>query len=137
MSLAELTHHHLPRFTAGGVTVRGFTMSNVTVIFLPANTTSVLQPLDAGINCTFKAYWRKRHLAWVIAELDTDVAARGSHTAADFKPDVKQTIEWASSAWALVRPPSVVCAQHTHTCMAECRCACASVLCACVRVHFL
>lgn len=116
-SLAELTLHSLPRFTAGGMTVRGFTMSNVTVIFLPANTTSVLQPLDAGIICTFKAYWRKRHLAWVIAELDKDIAARGGYTAADFKPDVKQTIEWASSAWALVRPPIFVFAQNPHTCM--------------------
>ena len=32
---------------------------NVKVFYLPANTTSVLQPLDQGIIRTFKLYYRK------------------------------------------------------------------------------
>lgn len=124
------------------MTVRGFKMSNVTVIFLPANTTSIFQPLDAGIICNFKAYWRKRHLSWVIAELDKDIAVKGNKTADDLKPDVKQTIEWASSAWAQVRPPLVCYVHYTRTCMTMYRCACASIMCeqvcfvVCQYVHF-
>jgi hypothetical protein len=34
-------------------------LTNVEVFYLPANTTSVLQPLDQGIIRTFKLYYRK------------------------------------------------------------------------------
>ena len=39
-------------------------LSNVTILFLPANTTSWVQPMDAGIIACFKALYRKLHLAW-------------------------------------------------------------------------
>jgi hypothetical protein len=31
------------------------TFDHIKIIFLPANTTSMLQPLDAGINCKFQS----------------------------------------------------------------------------------
>jgi hypothetical protein len=37
-----------------------YTPTNVELLFLPPNTTSVLQPLDGGIICAFKAYFKKK-----------------------------------------------------------------------------
>ena len=43
---------------------------NIKVIFLPANTTSKLQPLDQGIIQNFKQHYRKRLLRSIIAQAD-------------------------------------------------------------------
>nr|XP_002735421.1 PREDICTED: tigger transposable element-derived protein 6-like [Saccoglossus kowalevskii] len=52
-------------------------LSHVTLKFFPANTTSVLQPLDQGIIRAFKARYRKRLLRSVIAKIDTESSASG------------------------------------------------------------
>ena len=44
--------------------------SNIKVVFLPKNTTSRLQPLDAGIIRNFKVKYRKRLLKCVISRID-------------------------------------------------------------------
>ena len=40
-------------------------LQNTTIFFLPPNATSICQPLDQGIIRTWKAYYRKRWLAYV------------------------------------------------------------------------
>ena len=42
-------------------------LSNVKLVFLPANTTSTLQPLDQGIIANLKVNYRKRLLRSVLA----------------------------------------------------------------------
>ena len=44
--------------------------SNIEVLFLPANTTSKLQPLDLGIIKYFKMQYRKLFLCYVLARID-------------------------------------------------------------------
>ena len=74
--------------------LRGFTFGNVVVVFLPPNTTSVVQPLDAGIIKAFKAGFRRRHVSWIVEELEgaDDVQVN------KVRPNVKQTIEWVRHA---------------------------------------
>ena len=45
-------------------------LSNITLTFLPANTTSVLQPLDHGIIQAFKARYRKYMLQSLLSKID-------------------------------------------------------------------
>jgi hypothetical protein len=45
-------------------------LSNIKVIFLPANTTSLIQPCDQRIIRAFKAHYCEEMRAQIIAELD-------------------------------------------------------------------
>ncbi|CAM2112135.1 unnamed protein product [Caretta caretta] len=41
---------------------------NVSVLFLPPNTTSLLQPMDQSVKATFKAYYLRRMFSMLIKE---------------------------------------------------------------------
>ena len=45
-------------------------LKNIKMIFLHANTTSLIQPWDQGITMAFKAHYRREIRAGIIAELD-------------------------------------------------------------------
>ena len=69
--------------------------SNIELKFLPANTTSVLQPLDQGIIRAFKACYRKL----IISSLPTKIDQ--TQTAAQLCKEltVPYAIHWVSRAW--------------------------------------
>ncbi|XP_043929608.1 tigger transposable element-derived protein 6-like [Protopterus annectens] len=69
-------------------------LANVTFCFLPPNTTSHLQPLDAGIKC-FKSHYRKLQLQHIVQMMD-----------ADSDPDVnlKEAVSFIRAAWKNVSP---------------------------------
>ena len=67
-------------------------LRNTEVIFLPANATSICQPLDQGIIRTWKAYYRRRWLRYVIEEYEADRDPVKTM-------NVLHAIRWSLSAW--------------------------------------
>ena len=63
-----------------------------TILFLPANATSICQPLDQGIIRAWKAHYRKQWLIYVCAEYDKNNDPIKSMT-------VLQAIRWGMTAW--------------------------------------
>lgn len=84
--------------------------SNIKIVFLPKNTTSRLQPLDAGIIQSFKSKYRKRLMRHVIARIKEDLLA--SEIAKEI--DVLQAIEWVVKAWEEVTDETI------KNCFAKC-----------------
>ena len=80
------------------------------MIFLPKNTTSCLQPLDAGIIRNFKVQYRKLLVAHTLAQIDGS-----SLTASEVTKSVHilTAIQWAKQAWEAVKEETVVnCFRH-------------------------
>ena len=67
--------------------------SNIKIVFLPKNTTSRLQPLDAGIILSFKTKYRKKLMRYVIARINDDLFA------SEIDIDILQAITWVADAW--------------------------------------
>lgn len=82
--------YHPPEITEG--------YSNIKVMFLPANTTSKLQPLDLGIIKTFKTYYRKLFIRYVLTKIDTCSTA----TEVVQSITILQAIRWVAEAWKSV-----------------------------------
>jgi DDE superfamily endonuclease len=69
-----------------------YALTNVHIKFLSTNTTSVCQPLNQGIICTWKAYYRQRWLCFAIAQFQEDEDS-------DKVINVLQVICWGITAW--------------------------------------
>ena len=84
--------------------------SNIKVVFLPKNTTSRLQPLDAEIIKNFKVKYRKKLLRHVISRITNDLSA--SDIAKEV--DIIQAITWVAAAWNEVTEKTI------RNCFAKC-----------------
>ena len=77
--------------------------SNIKIVFLPKNTTSRLQPLDAGIIRNFKVKYRKSLVKYVLSRINANASA------AEIVQDVNilMAILWVQRAWKDVTPSTV------------------------------
>lgn len=77
--------------------------TNIKIVFLPANTTSVLQPLNLGIIKNFKLWYRKllfRHVLAKIEECTTASQVTKSLT-------ILHAIRWVAEAWKQVTSDTI------------------------------
>ena len=74
--------------------------SNVKVVFLPRNTTSVLQPADLGIIKNFKVHYRKLLLCHILSKIEE------CNTASEVVQSVTilNAVRWVAQAWEKVTP---------------------------------
>ena len=70
--------------------------SRVKVVFLPKNTTSLLQPLDQGIISSFKAYYLRRTLNYLVTAISGGVESVSSYWKTY---DIKKAIDAISLSW--------------------------------------
>jgi hypothetical protein len=79
---------------------------NIEILCLPPNTTSKLQPMDAGIIASFKCHYRKRQLRHALDALDVGKSP--------YKINQLQAMQWAREAWFnLDQSVLVNCWRHT------------------------
>jgi len=79
--------------------VHGFNclaLSNMSIVFLPPNVTSVVQPLDQGIIASFKVQYRSKLVEWVLSEFDVE---GGSNDLYKVVPNAKQAFLWCYQVW--------------------------------------
>ena len=77
--------------------------SNIKIVFLPANTTAVLQPLDLGIIKTFKVYYRKLLLRHVLSQVEECSSAYDVVQSVN----ILKSIRWIAQAWQMVSSDTV------------------------------
>ena len=65
---------------------------NLEVIFLPPNTTSKLQPMDAGIIAASKRHYRKSQLQYAVDMIDAGESNR-------YKIDPLKAMQWSRAIW--------------------------------------
>ena len=78
-------------------------LSNIKIVFLPKNTTSRLQPLDAGIIRNFKVKYQKSLVKYVLLRINDNAYA------AEIVQDLNilMAIRWVQRAWKDVTPSTV------------------------------
>ena len=82
-------------------------LTNITVQALPPNTTSKVQPMDAGIIAAFKRHYRRLHLQ---NALDRD--ERGETNL--YKVDQLTAMRWSLAAWSEISSATIAnCFRHT------------------------
>ena len=78
---------------------------NVQVLFLPPNTTSLIQPLDQGIIATFKTYYIKRTFQYILDTLDKDKTLTVIDAWKKFS--IKDCVKHAALALSDLRPSTL------------------------------
>ncbi|CAB5351849.1 unnamed protein product [Rhizophagus irregularis] len=72
----------------------GLTLRYTDVHFLPSNTTSKIQPIDAGVIMSFKRHYRHSHVRLLLRYVEA------GNRAEDLRMDILQTIRFIIQAWA-------------------------------------
>ena len=75
-------------------------MTNVTIVFLPPNCTSVVQPLDQGIIVAFKLRFKSKLLEWILSQFDLDQ----QQDLRKVVSNIKQKILWSYKVWTNMDP---------------------------------
>lgn len=82
-------------------------LSNVTIHFLPPNTTSHLQPMDAGIIQNMKVHYRRMQVQYLVDRIDSNRPP---------KLELSDAVRFVKSAWDSVTPETIRnCFRHTKT----------------------
>lgn len=104
-------------------------MSNILLVYLPANTTSVLQPLDQGVIAVVKWHYKQKLARWHLANIELALA---DHNVPN--PDevnVKQAIEWACSLGAMSQTTAfAIVGERQESCQTVC-CKCKTYMYSC------
>ncbi|KAE9054757.1 hypothetical protein PF010_g32401 [Phytophthora fragariae] len=86
-------------------------LTNIKVQKLPANTTTYLQPLDAGVIASFKARFRSLQIDHGIERFEADANVNGQSA---YKIDQLQAMQWSSLLWSSTEAKTVAhCWQNT------------------------
>ena len=72
-------------------------LCNVKLKYLPANTTSILQPLDQGIILAMKRKYRKTQLRYIITQMERSKEKDSSQLSKEI--NVLKAIYWIKQAW--------------------------------------
>ncbi|XP_023314369.1 tigger transposable element-derived protein 6-like [Trichogramma pretiosum] len=80
-------------------------MKNITVVYLPANTTSLIQPCDQGIIRTLKAYYRRTMRERIIQILDNQQNVKANDIAK--KTSLLDALHQIKEAWSYVSSETI------------------------------
>jgi hypothetical protein len=86
--------------------LRVMNMSNLKLVFLPPNITSVAQPLDQGIITAWKAAHRHELVEWVLDEANKP--GNQDKPLKDVTPNFYQMMRWAHKAWRVSVTPCCI-----------------------------
>ena len=71
-------------------------LTNMTLIFLPHNATSMVQPLDQGIIASFEIQYKKKLLQWVLSQYnDATLKDLGKVV-----PNINHAFMWSYEVWS-------------------------------------
>lgn len=80
-----------------------FQLSNIKVVFMPPNCTSVLQPLDQGVIWSFKCIYRQMILDFIVDNIDSGVQ---NDLMKSF--DIMKAMHFIKCAWIKQHPDTIV-----------------------------
>ena len=98
MVMDNVPTHNMPEAETVQVAgLRGLKLSNLLIVFIPPNVTSVVQPLDQGIIACLKLRYKKKLVQWVVAkcEKEADSDARLDNIV----PSPFQALMWVTQVW--------------------------------------
>ena len=89
---------HVGRGESSGLST--LQLSNICIVFLPPNFTSVVQPLDQGIIASLKVWYKKKLLEWILSQFNL---CTHQHLRV-IVSNVRHAIMQCSQAWREMNP---------------------------------